>query len=103
MRVVVAMPVYNEASGIGEFVDEVASAMSTYHIRFVVADDCSTDDTLQVLTDLSTSHQVQVFPGKRNMGHGPTTLRALQESLTYQPDVVVAVDGDGQFTGGDMR
>jgi len=103
MRVVVAMPAYNEARGIGEFVDEVARAMLPHDVRFVVADDCSTDDTLHVLAEVSVSNQVRTLPGQRNMGHGPTTLRALRESLVYEPDVVVAVDGDGQFTGGDIR
>jgi dolichol-phosphate mannosyltransferase len=103
MRVVVAMPVYNEARGIGEFVEEIATAMTAIETVFVVADDCSTDDTLQVLAGLSESHRVVALPGTRNMGHGPTTLRALRNALTHQPDVIVAVDGDGQFRGPDIR
>lgn len=103
MHVVVTMPVFNEANGIAEFVAEVANSMSPYITTFVLADDCSTDNTLEVLTELALTHQVKILPSERNMGHGPTTLRALHESLEFQPDVVVAVDGDGQFTGNDMR
>jgi dolichol-phosphate mannosyltransferase len=103
MRVVVAMPAYNEARGVREFLEEVVSAMSPHDIALVVADDCSTDNTLHVLASLRLSHPLIVLPAERNLGHGPTTLRALRESLEHKPDVVVAVDGDGQFTGEDMR
>ena len=38
-----------------------------------------------------------------NSGHGPSTIRALHLGLATNPDVVVAVDGDGQFLGADVQ
>jgi glycosyltransferase involved in cell wall biosynthesis len=103
MRVIIAMPAYNESGGISGFLSELASAMEPHDTMFIVADDCSTDGTLQVLAEYPLKERLVVLPAERNLGHGPTTLRALRESLRHQPDVVVAVDGDGQFTGEDMR
>lgn len=103
MRVLVAMPVFNEANGIAEFVEEVALAMLPFIPTFIVADDCSTDSTLKVLSVVAETHQVEILPSERNSGHGPTTVRALHAALSFQPDVVVAVDGDGQFIGDDIR
>ncbi len=102
-RVAVVMPVFNEEAGVTEFLDEIVGAMHGLDLSIIVADDCSTDHTRDVLEGLASRLPLTVLPGARNMGHGPTTLRALHAGLGLHTDVVVAVDGDGQFTGSDIR
>ena len=103
MTLTVVMPAWNEAEGIGGFLVELHEALSPWSPSFVVVDDCSTDGTREAV--LQTTHsgvRVTVLVNEQNSGHGPSTMRALRHGLASGSDVVVAVDGDGQFTGDDV-
>lgn len=100
-RLVIVMPAYNEAEGIADFIDEVTEAVAplAQTVEVVVADDRSTDDTAAVLSSIP-GVDVQTQP--QNRGHGPTALAAYRAGLALEPDVLVHVDGDGQFLGRDL-
>lgn len=102
-KLVIAMPAFNEESGIGEFVAEIIAAVSpsTQQLRIIVADDASTDTTVAALESLSEPG-LRIASESVNRGHGPTALRAYHEALTEDADLVVHVDGDGQFYGADI-
>lgn len=97
----IVMPAYNEAEGIGGFVDEIRDAIAPMvgRVTFHIADDRSTDATATVF-DHVDDVQVEVQPVNR--GHGPTALAAYRAGLAAEPDAVVHVDGDGQFLGEDF-
>jgi dolichol-phosphate mannosyltransferase len=103
---VFAIPAYNEAEGIIEFLSELDAVASevTDRLVFVVADDCSSDDTCEVIEKAASSltGEVALLKGIRNQGHGPTVLRAYREALAYDPAAVFQVDGDGQFEAADV-
>lgn len=97
------MPAYNEAEGIGTFLAELNSALSNWNVQFVVVDDCSTDATqAAVLEAMNQGIPVTLHPNSENSGHGPSTLRALNIGSSLNPDIVIAIDGDGQFFGEDV-
>jgi len=95
------MPAFNEAEGIGGFIDELRSSVSPLceRVTFVVADDQSTDGTSAALAGIA---DVQVKLQPHNRGHGPTALAAYRAGLALSPEVLVHVDGDGQFLGDDF-
>ncbi len=100
------MPAYNEADGIGGFLtelDRVLVAAADEH-TFVVVDDASTDATTGVVASIGPdlAGDVVVERNERNRGHGPTVLAAYRRALELGPDVVVQVDGDGQFEADDL-
>lgn len=104
MHICVVMPAWNEAEGIGEFLSELDVALRSYEPRFVVVDDCSTDGTPDAVKSIAaTGIDVRVYVNETSRGHGPSTMRALQIGLQSDPSVIVAVDGDGQFRGADVR
>lgn len=101
-----AIPAFNEADGIGEFLgdlDRVLAAATGTH-TFVVVDDASSDDTAGVVAALAPKLDGDVVLERmaRNRGHGPTVLHAYQRALDLDPEIVVQVDGDGQFEAEDM-
>ncbi|MCR2793531.1 glycosyltransferase family 2 protein [Microbacterium sp. zg.Y625] len=102
-RIAVVMPAYNEAAGIAEFLLEIHEHLAPLasELDIVVADDRSTDATAAVVAGLGLD-RVQVQTQTRNRGHGPTALAAYVAGLQLSPDVVVHVDGDGQFAGNDI-
>jgi dolichol-phosphate mannosyltransferase len=104
-RVAIVMPAYNEADGIEEFLAEIQRTVAPRvgKLTLVVVDDCSTDETAQLLDALASS-----IPGlvstrnAHNLGHGPTSLAAYRRGLETGAELVVHVDGDGQFIGDDV-
>lgn len=97
----IVMPAFNEAEGIRGFIDEIRESVSSLadRVTFHIADDRSTDATASVLDDVSDV-TVEVQP--LNRGHGPTALAAYRAGLATDPEVLVHVDGDGQFYGSDF-
>ena len=103
MTVSVVMPAWNEAEGLAGFIHELNDALEEWQPSFIVVDDCSTDDTADVVRRLASQGiTVAVFTNPSNRGHGPSTLTALQLGLSGSPSVIVALDGDGQFRGVDV-
>ena len=102
--VCVVMPAYNEAERISSFHQELRENLVDYETTFVVVNDCSLDSTQSVVIELtSAGFPVNVQTNATNSGHGPSTMNALRAGLESGADVVVAVDGDGQFVGADVR
>lgn len=106
-RVSVAIPAYNEAEGIGGFLQEIdrALAPSAGSLTLVVVDDASSDGTAEVLeaTRPSLTGELVVVASSENRGHGPSLMAAYRRALQDGPDYVLQVDGDGQFHGSDLR
>ena len=95
---------------IADVLDGTASAEVSEHLSplarrlsLVVVNDRSTDGTGEILRGL-----VDELPGlvpidaEVNRGHGPTALAAYRAGLDLVPDLVLHVDGDGQFHGADL-
>lgn len=105
-RVAVAIPAYNEADGIGEFLREIDDVLaSACDLILVVVDDASTDDTAAEVSALvpELSGELVLHRAPQNAGHGPTLIEAYCRALETDPEYVIAVDGDGQFLGADLR
>lgn len=97
----VVMPAYNEAEGIRGFIQEIQDALAdrAAQLTVIVADDRSTDATAEVLAD---TPGVIVERQSVNRGHGPAALAAYRAGLAQNPDLLIHVDGDGQFLGSDL-
>lgn len=101
-EIVICMPVYNEADGIKEFLIEIDRSVSGNPV-VVIVDDASSDSTLSVIRSIEFDNiSLLVKVNEKNLGHGPSTLRALSEAAELSPTWVVAVDGDGQIGANDI-
>lgn len=98
-----AIPAYNEADGISEFLLELDRTLQRWDgpVKMFVVDDASTDQTRRVLDDLAGHVEAELMAETNadNSGHGPTVLRAYRLALDSGADYVLQVDGDGQFDG----
>ncbi len=91
LRVVVAVPAYDEEATVGGVVDAVQEAMPAAAV--VVVDDGSADRTAEV----AVAHGARVVRHRRNEGVGRAFRTALEVALDDGADVLVTVDADGQF------
>jgi len=98
-RVVVVIPAYNEAEALPSFLAEIRASFAAVDtpVSIVVLDDASTDQTAAAADGLA-----EVVRASQNRGHGPTALAAYAEGLREGADIIVHVDGDGQFYGDDI-
>jgi glycosyltransferase involved in cell wall biosynthesis len=104
--VAIAIPAYNESEGIGGFLVEIDEAVSPVaDVTFVVVDDASTDGTVAALETVREKLRgdLRIIESPSNRGHGPTLLAAYRAALDTGAEYVLAVDGDGQFLGSDLR
>jgi glycosyltransferase involved in cell wall biosynthesis len=106
LRIAVAMPIFNESDGIAETLTSIDEAFrgSGATVTMCIQNDVSTDNTLQVLTDLTTTLQLSltVETNQQNSGHGPTTFAAYQRALSTESSIVMQLDSDGQFDAAEL-
>ena len=105
LELVVAMPVFNESEGIIEFLNEIRSNFIPLKIGFVLVDDDSTDSTATEIEEFIKlgGISVRLVKNETNVGHGPSTIKAIDEALMMDTLFIMTVDGDGQFHGHEMR
>jgi dolichol-phosphate mannosyltransferase len=92
----VVMPVYNEAAGVADVIDDIVRHVLDVvpASELVVVDDRSTDDTLAVLHRIAREDsRVRVLVNDVNLGHGRTTRRAMDAS---SGEWIFHLDSDGQ-------
>ena len=106
LSISVAMPIFNESDGITETLTSIDEAFrgSGATVTMCIQNDVSTDNTLQVLTELATTLQlnISVETNQRNSGHGPTTFAAYQRALSTGSSIVMQLDSDGQFDATEL-
>jgi len=92
-NIAVFVPAFNEAETIGVVLSMVSKQLFGHRVHIVVADDCSTDETVAI----ARQYTPHVLTTSHNEGVGACTRRGLQfidEELDV--DYVIKLDGDGQ-------
>ena len=102
--VTICMPAFNEASAIQAFLTELFDSFSDTKLSVIVVNDCSTDSTGEVLTNMQVEHSfLSVIHNDTNLGHGTSTLLGLETAASYGGKFIVSCDGDGHVSGSDLR
>lgn len=96
----VVAPMFNEAGGAGALVDEIAAALEKLDHEIIVVDDCSTDETLEVLRHAKARHpQLRLLSHGENAGQSRALLTGV---LAARSKIVATLDGDGQNDPADI-
>jgi len=88
LKILVAMPAYNEEKYIGSLVAEAQQ----YGDEVLIIDDGSTDDTSETARLAGAS----VIQHKENKGYGAAVQSILAEAKRISPDILVLLDADSQ-------
>lgn len=91
------MPVFNEEEVITDFIKEI-NLIFNYSVEIGVIEDKSADASFQLLNELHQNGQIGYLErNAENLGHGPSTLKALRLAIDTRNKYVISVDGDGNF------
>lgn len=104
-RVVICMPTFNEGRKLANFLqrlDEEFAQDQSIDLTYIVIDDCSTDDSIANAASLDLRN-VFFIKNEVNLGHGPSTIKALTHALVSEPDVVCGADGDGEVEASSIK
>ena len=98
-RLVVIVPALNEAKTIADVVLRVPRSIEgIHHVDVVVVDDGSTDETAQ----LARNAGAIVVGHPRPSGVGAAFQTGLRKAFELGADMVLNIDGDGQFSPEDI-
>jgi len=86
--VIVCIPAYNEEKTIAKLIIDSRK----YSDKIIVVDDGSTDYTFKIARELGAD----VIRHEKNLGKGSALRTCFTHSMTFAPDIVVTIDGDGQ-------
>jgi glycosyltransferase involved in cell wall biosynthesis len=89
LRILTALPVYNEAA----HVPGILAAVRQYSSEILVVNDGSSDGTAAAL---ESERDIHVVTHEKNMGYGAALRSAFNFALNNEYDVLVTIDCDGQ-------
>ncbi|MEX2054835.1 MAG: glycosyltransferase family 2 protein [Candidatus Andersenbacteria bacterium] len=98
-KLVVIIPALNEEKTIAQVIGGIPTTISEIStIEIIVIDDGSTDKT----STIARKAGAEVVRHKRNLGLGEAFRTGLEEALKRGADIIVNMDGDGQFNPQDI-
>ncbi len=92
LKISIILPIYNEARGIPELLDEIKKAIVDFDYEIVAVNDGSKDNSYEVLSQFAqTDSRLKVINLKRNYGQTAAINAGIQHSTG---DVYVLMDSD---------
>ena len=89
MKLLIAIPVYNEE----KYVENVLAEVRRYSSNIVVVNDGSTDRTGEIL---ARQRDLTVITHQKNRGYGAALITVFSYALNTDTDLVITMDCDGQ-------
>ncbi len=91
-NVLVIIPVHNEEANLKRFLPQLLPIIQELNIDLLAVDDCSTDNSLQILSFYSVP-TIQLFS---QMGYGTAIQTGYKYALKKNYAYLIQIDGDGQ-------
>jgi dolichol-phosphate mannosyltransferase len=94
----IVMPAYNEADNISRTVEDWYVIIESIggDSKMLIIDDGSTDNTFEILMELSNKYKNLIPIRKDNSGHGATCIYAYNYAIQNGADLIFQTDSDGQ-------
>lgn len=91
----IVIPVFNEAQNIKNLIEEIFLYLEDYKKQFeiIVVDDCSIDNTLDILMNLNEKFSFRIIKNPKNFGQSYSIYNGVKSS---KYESIITIDGDGQ-------
>lgn len=99
-KVSLIIPVYNEAQHLESFFDYLFKVPFTFPVEYVVIDDCSTDNSWDVIKKVAAKHPMVIYHQEVNRGKGC----ALRKGIALATGSVIAIqDADFEYEANELN
>jgi|SRR3989338_321743 len=100
LKLIVQIPAYNEESTIAQVIKNIPRRIPNINeVKVLVIDDGSTDKTFE---EAKKSGADYIYKSTVNKGLGKNFQKGIEISLKKGGDIIVNIDGDGQFNPKDI-
>jgi glycosyltransferase involved in cell wall biosynthesis len=100
MKLIIQIPCYNESNVLAETIANLPCAISGIdEIEYLIIDDGSTDNTLQVAHQAGIHHIIQQY----HQGLAAAFTTGLDACLKHGADIIVNTDADNQYNSEDIE
>ncbi|QDV42911.1 Undecaprenyl-phosphate mannosyltransferase [Stieleria neptunia] len=103
-KIFLALPAYNEQQALPELLERIGESFADTGLPYevIVVDDGSTDDTAQIVSQLSFQMPLHLVQHQQNQGLGTTIRDALREAVDRagERDIIVTMDADNTHPPG---
>ena len=100
----IVIPIYNEERNIRKLFDEIKLNifdLKQYNFEIIFVNDCSTDNSLIVLNDISKENEIlKILNNKKNLGQSMSIHNGITQS---KYENIITIDGDGQNNPRDLK
>lgn len=101
MKLIIQIPCYNEEETLPvTFMDLPKKIDGIDQIEYLIINDGSKDNTVEVAKELGIHHVVS-FPNNRGLARG--FMAGIDACLRLGADIIVNTDGDNQYSGHDIK
>lgn len=95
----IVIPVYNESENILSLLDEIYVNLKKFNnYEIILVNDCSTDNTLDVIKNIS-DQKIKLVNNIKNYGQSYSIHRGIKLSFY---NIIITIDGDGQNDPADI-
>ena len=98
-KISVIIPVYNEENTIEEIIDKIID-ISIYNKEIIVVDDCSTDNSLQIIETKLKDKVSLIIKNEKNYGKGFSIRKGIAASTG---EVIIIQDADLEYDPRDYK
>lgn len=96
----VVIPCYN----VSKHIEKVVNGLPSEIDYIITVNDCSTDETLSILENLSATNQkIHVINHSLNQGVGGAMISGYKKSLELNATITIKMDGDGQMDAANIQ
>lgn len=91
---------YNEELNLEKTISEIIESFD----KILIINDKSSDKTSEIINILSTKNdKISAITNYKNFGPGKSLNLGLIEAMKYNPNLIVKIDGDGQFKSENIK
>ena len=99
MSLSIVLPAYNESGNLVKLVEEIRLSLKNYNYEIIIVNDCSTDDTSEIIKNLKIQNDIVLFTNQKNMGQSYSIYKGIKNA-SY--NIIVTLDADGQNDPADI-
>ncbi len=101
MKLTIIVPVFNEQKTVGKVLDTLLKLkIPKWEKEIIVVDDCSTDQTVEILKKYSSKKQIEILKHNHNFGKG----RAIKTGIDKAGgDYIIIQDADLEYNPEDIK